>query len=59
MAQDKKNAKVGQSSPPYADSTDVTANGGTAGGQVVFSGTPEEMVRHGRTITADYLRRSQ
>lgn len=31
MAQDKKNAKVGQSSPPYADSPNVTANGGTAG----------------------------
>lgn len=33
MAQDKKNAKVGQSSPPYADSPNVTANGGTAGGR--------------------------
>ena len=33
MEQDKKNAKVGQSSPPYADSPNVTANGGTAGGR--------------------------
>ena len=30
MEQDKKNAKVGQSSPPYADSPNVTANGGIA-----------------------------
>ncbi|MDY3281306.1 excinuclease ABC subunit UvrA [Dysosmobacter sp.] len=37
---------------------DVGPDGGTAGGQVVFAGTPEEMVRCSRTITADYLRRS-
>ena len=37
---------------------DVGPDGGTAGGRVVFTGTPEEMVREGRTITAEYLRRS-
>ena len=37
---------------------DVGPDGGTAGGQVVFTGTPEEMAEHGQTITAEYLRRS-
>ena len=37
---------------------DVGPDGGTAGGQVVFTGTPEEMAEHGRTITAEYLQRS-
>ena len=37
---------------------DVGPDGGTAGGEVVFTGTPREMAEHGRTITADYLRRA-
>lgn len=37
---------------------DVGPDGGTAGGEIVFIGTPQEMVEHGDTITAEYLRRS-
>ena len=37
---------------------DVGPDGGTAGGQIVFTGTPKEMAGHGSTITAEYLRRS-
>ena len=37
---------------------DVGPDGGTAGGEVVFTGTPMEMARHGHTITADYLKSS-
>ena len=37
---------------------DVGPDGGTAGGQIVFSGTPAEMAAHGRTITAEYLRKA-
>lgn len=37
---------------------DVGPDGGTAGGQVVFTGTPQEMVDHADTITAEYLRKS-
>ena len=37
---------------------DVGPDGGTAGGEIVFAGTPREMAEHGRTITADYLRRA-
>ena len=37
---------------------DVGPDGGTAGGQIVFTGTPEEMVEHAHTITAEYLRKS-
>ena len=37
---------------------DVGPDGGTAGGQIVFTGTPEEMVEQSHTITADYLRKS-
>ncbi len=37
---------------------DVGPDGGTKGGHVVFSGTPEEMVETGETITAKYLRKS-
>lgn len=37
---------------------DVGPDGGTAGGQVVFTGTPEEMVEKAHTITAEYLRKS-
>ena len=28
------------------------------GGEIVFAGTPREMVERGRTITAEYLRKS-
>lgn len=37
---------------------DIGPDGGTAGGEVVFTGTPQEMAAHGDTITAEYLRRS-
>ena len=37
---------------------DIGPDGGTAGGEVVFTGTPQEMAEHGNTITAAYLRRS-
>ena len=37
---------------------DVGPDGGTAGGEIVFSGTPKEMAEHGCTITAEYLRKS-
>lgn len=35
---------------------DVGPDGGTAGGQIVFTGTPQEMAESGQTITAEYLR---
>ena len=35
---------------------DVGPDGGTAGGEIVFTGTPREMAEHGQTITAEYLR---
>ena len=37
---------------------DVGPDGGSAGGQIVFTGTPAEMVAHAQTITAEYLRKS-
>ncbi|MCI5900915.1 MAG: excinuclease ABC subunit A, partial [Blautia sp.] len=37
---------------------DVGPDGGTAGGEIVFSGTPKEMAEHACTITAEYLRKS-
>lgn len=37
---------------------DVGPDGGTKGGQVVFTGTPKEMLEHGETITAKYLRKN-
>lgn len=37
---------------------DVGPDGGTAGGQIVFTGTPREMVKQAHTITAEYLRKS-
>ena len=37
---------------------DVGPDGGTAGGEVVFTGTPKEMVETAQTITAEYLRKS-
>lgn len=37
---------------------DIGPDGGTLGGEVVFTGTPQEMIEHGKTITAEYLRKS-
>lgn len=37
---------------------DVGPDGGTGGGEIVFTGTPKEMVEEGKTITAEYLRMS-
>ena len=37
---------------------DVGPDGGTSGGQVVFTGTPREMAEQADTITAEYLRKS-
>ena len=37
---------------------DVGPDGGTAGGEIVFAGTPREMVEQAHTITAEYLRKS-
>ena len=37
---------------------DVGPDGGTAGGEIVFAGTPKEMAEHSHTITAEYLRKS-
>lgn len=36
---------------------DVGPDGGTKGGEIVFTGTPREMLEHGTTITAKYLRK--
>ena len=36
---------------------DIGPDGGTKGGEVVFTGTPKEMLESGRTITAKYLRK--
>lgn len=36
---------------------DVGPDGGTKGGQIVFTGTPREMIERGETITAQYLRK--
>lgn len=36
---------------------DVGPDGGTKGGEIVFTGTPREMYDHGDTITAKYLRK--
>ena len=37
---------------------DIGPDGGTRGGEVVFTGTPREMAERGDTITARYLRKS-
>ena len=37
---------------------DVGPDGGTSGGEIVFTGTPRQMLEQGRTITAEYLRQS-
>lgn len=36
---------------------DIGPDGGTAGGEVVFTGTPKEMIENAETITAKYLKR--
>ncbi|MDD5947558.1 MAG: excinuclease ABC subunit UvrA [Oscillospiraceae bacterium] len=36
---------------------DIGPDGGTKGGEVVFTGTPKEMLESGQTITAKYLRK--
>ena len=37
---------------------DVGPDGGTAGGEIVFTGTSEDMAEQAQTITAEYLRKS-
>ena len=37
---------------------DVGPDGGTAGGEIVFTGTPRDMAEQAQTITAEYLRKS-
>ena len=37
---------------------DIGPDGGSMGGEVVFTGTPQEMADHADTITAKYLRKS-
>ena len=37
---------------------DVGPDGGTSGGEIVFTGTPQEMIDHADTITAKYLRKA-
>lgn len=37
---------------------DVGPDGGTKGGEIVFTGTPQQMLEEAMTITADYLRKS-
>ena len=36
---------------------EIGPEGGTKGGEVVFTGTPREMIENGETITARYLRK--
>ena len=36
---------------------DIGPDGGSGGGEVVFTGTPQEMIDSSDTITARYLRR--
>ena len=36
---------------------DIGPDGGSAGGEVVFTGTPLEMIEEGNTITAEFLRK--
>ncbi len=38
---------------------DVGPDGGSSGGEIVFTGTPGEMVDNSQTITARYLRKSE
>ena len=51
---------VQKSSGPFAPlkySEDIGPDGGSGGGEVVFTGTPKEMIECGDTITASYLRK--
>jgi excinuclease ABC subunit A len=34
---------------------DLGPEGGSAGGSIVFSGTPEELIQHGKSHTGIYL----
>ena len=36
---------------------DVGPDGGTKGGEIVFAGTTKEMIEHGDTIIAEYLKK--
>lgn len=36
---------------------DIGPDGGTKGGQIVFTGTPKQMIEQAHTITAEYLRK--
>lgn len=36
---------------------DVGPDGGTNGGEIVFTGTPEDMILHAETLTAESLRK--
>ena len=36
---------------------DIGPDGGTKGGEVVFKGTPKQMIESADTITAKYLRK--
>lgn len=36
---------------------DIGPDGGSAGGEVVFTGTPLQMIEKGNTITAEFLRK--
>ena len=36
---------------------DVGPDGGSSGGEIVFTGTPQEMIENGTTITSKYLRK--
>ena len=36
---------------------DIGPDGGSGGGEVVFQGTPQDMIDHGDTITSRYLRK--
>lgn len=38
---------------------DVGPDGGSGGGEIVFTGTPKEMIEQADTITAEYLRKSE
>ncbi|WP_405675192.1 excinuclease ABC subunit UvrA [Streptomyces sp. NBC_01511] len=38
---------------------DLGPDGGKHGGEIVFEGTPQELLRHPKSFTAEYLRRDQ
>ncbi|MFA5527758.1 MAG: hypothetical protein WC996_04010 [Peptostreptococcales bacterium] len=37
---------------------DIGPDGGSAGGEIVFAGTPKEMIDSSNTITTNYLKKS-